>query len=252
MMDGQAAMGDMKKKIAAKIFASHAKWTAAETFFCRKGCSLCCTQNVMITAVEGQVIYDYIAARKMEQWLGERLSVARQTQPVRLTTNGFARLCLAGNVEDSEEEQAAHAGICPFLAEDCCTIYAARPFACRSFASTRDCHASGTACLPERVVVLNTVTMQLIEHVGQRGYWGNMLDVLLAQSRHGDNREVKKYIDEAFIDAAQARILRAEPIPGFLLKPEEEQEVQEYLHTVLAENIGTATVGDILNNRAHG
>lgn len=250
-MMGHAAMNDVKQEILARIFAAYAEWTAGETFFCRKGCSFCCTQNVLISAVEAQAIYGHIAARKMEKWLGERLSVARQTPPVRLTTNGFARLCLAGQAEDCDAEQEADEGVCPFLAEDCCTIYPVRPFACRSFASRRDCHESGAACLDERLIVLNTVTMQLIEHVGQRGYWGNMLDVLLARSRHPEHREVKKIItDEAIIEAATARILRAEPVPGFLLKPEEEPEVQDYLRTVLAQDIGPTTVGDILNNTA--
>jgi Fe-S-cluster containining protein len=248
---GHAEMSEVKQKILAKILAKYAEWTVRETFFCRKGCALCCTQNVMISAVEGRSIYDYIMTRKMEKWFGERLSTARQTRQIRLTTNGFARLCLARSAEDGDETPAANAGICPFLAADCCTIYAVRPFACRSFASTHACRASGAASLSERLLVLNTVTMQLIEHVGQREYWGNMLDVLLVQSLHRENLEVKKYIgDDSCIDAALARMLRAEPIPGFLLKPEEEHEVQEYLHAVLAENIGSATVGDILNNTA--
>jgi Fe-S-cluster containining protein len=245
---------DVKRKILEKIFDRYAAWTAGETFSCRKGCALCCTQHVMMSAAEGHYIYEHIRRRNMGQWLGERLAYAAGPRPpVRLTTNGFARLCLARSAADCEAEQPAMAAVCPFLAEDCCQIYEARPFACRCFASSRDCHESGTASLSEKLVLLNTVVMQVIEHAGQGDAWGNMLDVLLVQSHQQANREVGEYIrDAALHAAAQAGVVRAEPVPGFLLKPGEEHEVQQFLQALFAEKIGTATLGDILNGRARG
>jgi len=167
-----------------------------------------------------------------------------------LTTNGYARRCLEKYEVYEEEEQSQINGICPFLEDDCCTIYAVRPFACRSFASTKDCHDSGSAYISERLLVINTVTMQLFEHLGQKGYWGNMLDVLLALAEHKVNEEVRKNIsNEKIIKRAIKKTLTAEPIPGFLLKPEEENEVNQYLQSILSEKIGVKTIEEIFNNK---
>ncbi|MBU4263619.1 MAG: YkgJ family cysteine cluster protein [Proteobacteria bacterium] len=243
-------MNGLKNKILESIFEKYQQWIENETFHCHRGCSLCCTQNVMITAVEGQHIYNYIVQQKKETWFAGKLLHKRQAQYVKLTTNDFARLCLEKNTEYGEVEQPQQNGICPFLEENCCNIYAVRPFICRSFASTRDCHDYGSACLDERLLVINTVTMQLIEHLGQKGYWGNMLDVLLALANHKANGGVKKYIsDDEMINSAISNTLTAEPIPGFLLKPEEENEVNLYLQTVLSAKIGLKTIEEIFNNK---
>ena len=242
-------MNELKNKILEIIFEKYNQWIRNEAFHCHKGCSLCCTQNVIITAVEGQYIYNYILMGKMEPWFAEKLLKERRTQKINLTTNGFARRCLEKNEEYEYEEQPQINGICPFLEENSCTIYAVRPFACRSFASTKDCHDSGSAQLSERLLVINTVTMQLLEHLGQKGYWGNMIDVLLALAERKVNDEVRINIsDDEIIKRAITKILTAEPLPGFLLKPEEENEVKQYLQSILSENIGVKTIEEIFNN----
>lgn len=243
-------MNGLKNKILESIFEKYHQWIANETFHCHRGCSLCCTQNVMITGVEGQYIYNYILQENKETWFAERLLMERQTKSVQLTTNGFARICLGKNTEYADGEQPHRSGICPFLAENCCTIYAVRPFSCRCFASSNDCHNFGSAYLTESLLVINSVTMQLIEHLGQKGYWGNMIDVLLALTQQKVNEAVKKYIrEDEIIKSAIANTLTAEPIPGFLLRPEEENEVNQYLQTVLSAKIGTKTIKEIFNNK---
>jgi Fe-S-cluster containining protein len=243
-------MNELKNKILGKIFEKYNQWTQNEVYHCFKGCSLCCTQNVMVTAIEGQYIYNYILRNKMEAWFAGKLAKERQTQTISLTTNGFARKCIEKNEECLDEKQTQLNEICPFLEEYCCKIYAVRPFACRSFASTKDCRESGAACLSERLLVINTVTMQFIEHLGQKEYWGNMLDVLLSLAGNKANFEVKKYIsDDKRIKRAISKTLIAEPLPGFLLKPEEENEVNQYLQSILTENIGMKTIKEIFNNK---
>lgn len=121
---------------------------------------------------------------------------------------------------------------------------------CRSFASDRDCRDTGSAYLNEIILVINTVTMQLVEHLGQKEYWGNMLDVLLSLAQEQTNCDVKKYIsDDEIIKSAETRTLTAEPIPGFLLKPGEENEITQYLTSIFSENIGAKTVEEIFNNK---
>ncbi|MBU0967405.1 MAG: hypothetical protein KKA54_13610 [Proteobacteria bacterium] len=204
----------------------------------------------MITAVEGQYIYNYILLENKEKWFADKLLQKRQTQNVNLTTNGFARMCLEKNAEHTELEQLQRKEICPFLEEKCCTLYGVRPFSCRSFASTKYCNDYGSAHLNERLLVINTVTMQLIEHLGQKGYWGNMLDVLLALAHHKVNEAVKTHIsDDERVQSAIRNTLTAEPIPGFLLRQEEENEVNQYLQTVLSAKIGIKTIEEIFNNK---
>jgi Fe-S-cluster containining protein len=245
-----AEMNGLKIKILEAIFKKYQQWIVNEIFHCHRGCSLCCTQNVMVTEVEGQYIYDYIKQEKKEAWFAGKLLHQRQAKSVKLTTNGFARICLEKKEDYPDEKPTQPTGRCPFLEENCCTIYAARPFSCRGFSSSRDCHDDGSAHLSERLLVINTITMQLIEHLGQRGNWGNMLDVLLGLAPNPANKAVKKYInDDDIIKSAMTSTLTAEPIPGFLLQPEEEHEVNKYLQTVLSAKIGEKTIEAIFNNK---
>ncbi|RJX28191.1 MAG: hypothetical protein C4531_12355 [Desulfurivibrio sp.] len=243
-------MNGVKIKILETIFDKYQQWIAGERFHCHRGCSLCCTQNVLITGVEGQYMYNHILLEKREQWFAERLLLERPSINVQLTTNGFARLCLEKNEDYPEGEPDQATGRCPFLEENCCSVYAARPFSCRGFASSSACHLDGFAHLDERLLVINTVTMQLIEHLGQRGYWGNMLDVLLALAPHQANKAVNEHIGaETEITGAIMRTLTAEPIPGFLLQPEDENEVNRYLQSVFSAKIGGKTIEEIFNNK---
>jgi len=204
----------------------------------------------MITAVEGRYIYNYILQQKKAKWFAGKLLQFDMTQKINLTTNGFARLCLEKKEINEDDVGCQENGICPFLEENCCTIYAVRPFACRSFASTKDCHDTDTAQLSERLLVINTVTMQLLEHLGQKRYWGNMLDVLMALVQEKENWAVKKYISgDGKIERAIKNTLTAEPIPGFLVKPEEVEEVNRYLHSILSEKVGLRTIEEIFNNK---
>ena len=239
-----------KIKILEAIFEQYQHWIKNETFHCHRGCSLCCTQNVMITEVEGQYIYNFILQENRDKWFAEKLLQEKQINHVHQTTNGFARICIEKNTDYVDAEQPNSAGKCPFLDENCCTIYAVRPFSCRSFASSQNCQNDGTAHLSEKLLVINTVSMQLVEHLGQKGYWGNMLDVLMALSQHKINAAVKNHInDNMAVKRATMSTLTAEPIPGFLLKPEEEKEVNQYLKFVLTTKVGMKTIEEIFNNK---
>lgn len=243
-------MHELKNNILEIIIKKFTQWTAKETFFCHKGCSLCCTRNVMITAVEGRYIYNYILQQKKAKWLADKLLQVTMSQKINLTINGFARLCLEKKEINEDDAGWRTEESCPFLEENCCTIYTVRPFACRSFASTEDCHASDTAQISERLLVINTVTMQLLEHLGQKEYWGNMLDVLVALAGNKENKDVKKYINnDEKIESAINNTLTAEPVPGFLVKPDEAEEVAQYLHTVFSEKVGARTIEQIFNNK---
>ena len=100
---------------------------------CKQGCSSCCRMNVTISQVE---------ANEISQTTGRRCqTLAQQTTH---ETNNFVGVA------------------CPFLVDDACSIYDARPFVCRqhhSFDST------AYWCHPER---LHAIKVQLVEFGGAR------------------------------------------------------------------------------------
>lgn len=95
---------------------------AAEKFVaCGKGCSSCCKMNVSVTSIEA-----------------ERLAA--------LTGRAMARVAYP-----IVHEQARFAGIpCPFLVNEECSVYDARPYACRAHFSFDD---TAYWCHPDRAYV---------------------------------------------------------------------------------------------------
>ncbi len=92
---------------------------AADSFTaCKRGCSACCHMTVNITEAEAQII---------EEHTGRRYK--RLTAPIRHPDGKFSGVP------------------CPFLVEDTCSIYSARPFACRHHMSF---NLDAYWCAPER------------------------------------------------------------------------------------------------------
>lgn len=106
---------------------------------CRAGCSACCRQLVVVSPLEAQAIQEYVA-RHPE--LSERLteSQARWSAQLEATPELRERLdvfvasdgYVSGPDGGALELEYWRAQLpCPFLHEDRCSIYPARPFACR-------------------------------------------------------------------------------------------------------------------------
>jgi len=86
-------------------------------YACRKGCSWCCHQTVMVTAPEALLVAQYIRERFDEE------TVARLRD--RIVQN-------AENIEGlSNDERLDHGLACVFLQDGDCSIYPARPLPCR-------------------------------------------------------------------------------------------------------------------------
>ncbi len=92
--------------------------------------------------------------------------------------------------------------------------------------------------------------MQLIEHLGQKEYWGNMQDVLLALCDISINREVAEKLDDSTrIMQARLRTHSARPLPGFLLSEEDERIIEPLLADIFAIRIDGKSIKDILNGK---
>ena len=239
----------MKETILLSIFDAFEQWSASIPKACVKGCSACCTQHVTITALEGERILDFILKEGLEGWFADRLQKHQPITPPLLTANEYAEVCLQ-SIETQDPCDPGDSSPCPFLELNCCGIYPVRPFGCRCFASERVCRPEEAAILPDSYVAASTAMMQIIEHLGQQEYWGNMLDVLPALCDILRYKPIADLLaDPVTIIQARLRTRRARPLPGFLLLEEEQEEIAPLLNTIFSTRIDGTTINDILNGR---
>ncbi|MDP3481644.1 MAG: hypothetical protein Q8R88_17910 [Desulfoprunum sp.] len=238
----------MKKDIYQTIIDQFDQWAGDYNRACTRGCSPCCTQNVTITALEGEKILSYVRDNGLETWLAGKLGQPYSLNRPRMTTNQFAHACLNGREADPGGNDSL--SICPFLEENICRIYPARPFACRCFISTVRCSARQPARISEHYISASTAMMQLIEHLGQKEYWGNMTDVLLALCDISINAKIAEQLeDPSRIMQARLQTHSARPLPGFLFTEEDEKKIQPLLAAIFTTSIDGKTVEDILNGK---
>ena len=135
-----------------------------------------------------------------------------------LTTNEFALACLQG--KDTFQPDLPHSHRkCPFLGDsDACTIYPVRPLMCRLFVSTAPCALSGEAVVPERILTLNVVLQQLLEHLCEGLRWGNLTRLLHVLSS-GARQEFNEF----------RHCIR---VPGFLIPPGEDAFIEQNLRAM--------------------
>ncbi|MGW8193218.1 MAG: YkgJ family cysteine cluster protein [Desulforhopalus sp.] len=238
----------MKHQILHTLYEKFATWSGDIDIACRRGCSGCCTQNVTITALEGVEILRYAVAEGLAAEVASRLAQHRSHMAPEMTTNDFAGACLDGRDADPGGQQ--NLAPCPFLEDDLCRIYPVRPFGCRLFISTRTCSAAQPALVPDYHFEGATAASQMIEHLGQKEYWGNMLDVLPALLDISEFKEIAEHLDSALILRARLRTLTAKPLPGFLFSEENGKRVAVLLESIFHGTVEGRRIDDILNGKS--
>jgi Fe-S-cluster containining protein len=244
-------MSTLREKLLMAIYRHFEQWLANNSldFACQQGCATCCTQNVTMTAVEGDLIHRFMEENGRHAWFAGKLQEKKALAQVMETTNEFAERCLAGR-EGGRTPNSVEGEPCPYLADSRCQIYQVRPFSCRSFASLEKCLAGQAAQLPQFYVTTTTAAQQLIEHVGQGEYWGNMHDVLLALCDLKENHETARLLaNQSLADQARARLRKAKPLPGFLISGEDYDGVSPFILDLFNEKIAGKTVEEILNGK---
>lgn len=240
----------MKTQILKIIYQRFAEWSEAEQWACARGCATCCTQSVTITALEGEQILKHILHQGREQGFAEQLSQPAKPHRPALTINAYAQICLNGD-EPPEENCTEPTRACPFLDNGSCTIYQVRPFSCRCFLSKERCSLGRPALVDNKHLAASTAVSQLIEHLGQFEYWGNMLDVLPAMLDISQYHSIRNHlVDPSQADNHRLFVLKATPLPGFLLGPEDYEQVAPLLDAIFTEEIEGKTVEAILNGAA--
>lgn len=239
---------NQKQDILKSIFTSFDNWSEGQSKACRQGCATCCSSNVVVTATEAELILDYILENRLERMASAALSRQSAFTAPKQTVNEFARDCFEGR--EPAEEAPGNPEACPFLKDNLCTIYPVRPFACRSFISQHVCTKSLPALVTNEYMTACTVVSQIIEHLGQGEYYGNLLDVLPAMLDISRYKPINDALaDGARIYSARTRTLTARPLPGMLMPPEDAEAVQPLLDTIFTKRVSGKTIEDILNGK---
>ncbi|MDH3359690.1 MAG: YkgJ family cysteine cluster protein [Desulfobulbaceae bacterium] len=229
---------ELKIELLSKLYVLQAEWLTTMPLACGKGCAACCTQSVTMTGLEGEQITNYLQQEgrlaELDIILAER---SQKSIPAPLTTNEFAEYCLKGIEPKEPIHEEWDFTPCPFLHENCCTIYPARPFGCRAFVSTVNCSQTGSAEIAPLALTINTTFTQVVEHLGQGGKWGKMLDILTCY------RTAKGGAKEA---ATEAPLRDAKPIPGLIVCEEEQKPVVAILGRFMAKSVKGEQIRSLL------
>ena len=213
----------IQRLLLATLHDAFAEWADTFAFVCRKGCATCCTRSVTMTSLEGDGIMAFLAEGNRLSELSASAFLPKTNRMVQCTTNTF----VAAHLRDESVEEAESWDLrpCPFLKEESCTIYPARPFGCRLFASLDPCAASGVAEMPPGYLAGATALLQCIEHLDNGGRWGTMVELLAGMN----NKQAESYGEPTA------------PIPGFLIAPDERALVEPLLQGLLAREVNNQT-----------
>lgn len=207
---------NLNSKLSAfnKIYDIYSNFIDGINTACKKYCSLCCTMDVIMTSVEGYKIIQHIISEDKKH-LFEKIkdsSALQRFQPC-TTINGLAEFCK--EEDDLPEEIKTPAGQCPLLINNECSVYPDRPFACRCFISIQNCAENECAIIDNFVLTVNNIFLQVIEHVDQDGFTGNLTDILLFldSAQNHENLLSSKFINlpSSLINNRSLKILMIPP-----------------------------------------
>ncbi len=221
-------------EIAARMHALREVYNVYDAFCsdltvaCQRGCAACCTQNVTITTLEGYEILRHLVSNGKTELLERVRDTAhiRRLQPA-VSTNELADLCMKGETLPEEDEEYTQMA-CPFLSDSECLIYEERPFGCRCFFSKRVCKPGTSAEAEPFLITVNTVFLQLIEHIDKEGLFGNMTDVLLFLERENQRKDNGT---ESPVNHTKG-LARNRKISALLMPPEHQLRLQPILDQV--------------------
>jgi hypothetical protein len=214
---------EQKFPLLDQLYHLHDQYTRTIDAVCHKTCCDCCTCNVTVTTLEAhrmlQVLPDDQRPHILEI-LTKYLDHPRFTP--KATFNQIADLCASG-MEPPEETIEASWGTCPLLADRLCPVYDARPFGCRCLVSATPCAQTGAAEMSEFTASVNTLFLQVIEHMDQDGFSGNLSDVLVYALSEETNRP--------------PHLISNTPLRTLLIPPEHRNRITPILDRIKALSI---------------
>lgn len=162
-----------------KIYKIYNDFTESINVVCKKYCSMCCTRDVIMTSVEGYKIIQHIILED-KKYLLDKIKTSSTMHRCRpqTTINAMAEICKEED-GDFPEDIKTPTGKCPLLINNACSVYSDRPFACRCFFSKEDCAKNECAIIDDFILAVNNIFLQIIEHIDQDRFTGNLTDILL-------------------------------------------------------------------------
>ncbi len=237
----------MKEQILQEIYKQFETWNNNRDLACCAGCAACCTQNVTVTATEAELIHKWVVSQNKTEWLADILATERKSERPKMTTNDFAKACLEG--KEVDPGQADNLTPCLFLQDGKCQIYEVRPFSCRAFISAKTCGPTQPAVVTEQYAATTTAITQIVEHLGQKEYWGHLFDVLTTMTDISAYKEACAKLNPEQIMECRMRTLTAKPLVGFLLTEEDMIEAEPILQAIFSAKVENKTIEDILNGK---
>ncbi len=213
------------------LYAFYDDFIKGIPFACRSGCNVCCTVNVAVTSLEAALVADSLTqhgtaspADIPSDIIKQAASSPGYTPTTTINRNTWELI----RGQDATEDSGEHSdGICPLLdSEGLCTVYEARPFACRAMSSTTPCDKGGSAAMEPFLVTVNLAMYQIIEHLDSQGGTTGNLSVML----------------QTMLDAAPGDTENTMPpsslrnctLPGFVVPPEEKLRFKSFLRRLQA------------------
>jgi len=214
-----------KTNALKQIYQIYDDFIQTQDLICQKHCASCCTCDVTLTTLEGHMIISALNPAEKHDLLNR----LRQKAPAGrllpdITPNRMARLCAQGEAFADSDRQPVPTS-CPLLNENTCPIYEDRPFGCRSLVSHEHCKNTGYATTNDYILSVNTLFMQVIEHLDSRGRFGNLTDILLfleTGNRAGFNPQNS-------LSCAGRRLIRNQPLEVLMIPPEHRTSIQPIL-----------------------
>ncbi|MBF0224857.1 MAG: hypothetical protein HQK76_05320 [Desulfobacterales bacterium] len=216
-----------KIKILDKIYNKYDEYVKGINLVCQKGCSDCCTANVVLTSLEAYKIINFIISNGFE----DKLKILVNNLPqirfnYKITINTLAHLC-SEKKQIPEEEDNCNSSVCPFLNNNECLIYEARPFGCRCLISLASCKNKGYAEIDDFILTTNNVFLQYIEHIDVNGFTGNIFDLLKFLYEHKNYELYKKGKN---LQAQGEKLLVNQPAKIFLIPREYQIQMEPYIN----------------------
>ena len=225
----------LEKKLEAlnRVYKIYDDFSAALDLACKPKCAHCCTTNVTMTTLEGyKILNDLIAAGQQEiiDSLKE-IQESSRFQP-QLTTNRMAELC-AADAKVPQEDTAGQWQDCFLLDDSLCTIYDLRPFGCRCFVSRQNCGETGYADIDDFTASVNTVFLQVIEHLDAEGCSGNLIDVL--QLMASDDK--RRTYERGELDCEENKLIVNWELKVLMIPPEHREKIEPIMQQLREINL---------------
>lgn len=208
----------------AHLYAVYERFCSTrDDLACRKYCADCCSRNVTMTTLEGLYLLKGLDPAPQGRCLEALKGTGGGFRP-RWTTNQMAAFCREGR-EPPEDGVDHDASRCSLLADEACSLYGLRPFGCRCMLSRQACGAQGYADVDDWTLTVNTVFLQLIEHLDRPGCFGNLQDVLLALASEGR----RAAYEDGRPPTEAPGLIPNHPVPMLMVPPEHQTKIKPVL-----------------------